>query len=63
MTDHDEVALIRLREENNKLRAENAVLRPMISDLQHRLRLAERQPHHLPSTGNTALVRKNREHG
>lgn len=63
MTDYDEIALIRLREENDKLRAENAVLRPMVSDLQHRLRLAERHPHPVTSTETTALIRKNRDHG
>lgn len=63
MTDYDEIALIRLREENDKLRAENAVLRPMVSDLQHRLRLAERHPHDANPTETTALIRKNRDHG
>ncbi len=63
MTDYDELTIIRLTQENDKLRAENAALRPLVSDLQHRLRLAERHPHDANPTETTALIRKNRDHG
>lgn len=54
MTSEDDVEVLRLRQENDRLRAENAQLRPMVSDLQHRLRLLtrhhdhEHHPHDLP---------------
>jgi uncharacterized protein YlxW (UPF0749 family) len=46
--------ILRLEQENDRLRAENNALRPMVSELQHKLRLAERHhshehhPHDLP---------------
>jgi hypothetical protein len=40
VSDYDELTVIRLQQENDKLRAENAALRPLVSDLQHRLRLS-----------------------
>ena len=63
MSDYDELTIIRLQQENDRLRAENAALRPLVSDLQHKLRLAERHPHPVTSTETTALIRKNRDHG
>jgi hypothetical protein len=54
MSDHDEIAFIRLQQECDRLRAENNALRPMVSELQHKLRMAERHhmhehhPHDLP---------------
>ena len=63
MTDYDELTVIRLTQEVEHLRRENAVLRPLVSDLQHRLRLAERHPHDANPTDTTALIRKNRDHG
>jgi len=51
VSDYDEMTVIRLQQENDKLRAENAALRPLVSDLQHRLRIAERQyPAHVVIT-------------
>jgi len=42
VSDYDEVTVIRLQQEVEKLRAENAALRPPVFDLQPRLRIAER---------------------
>lgn len=54
MSDYDEVTVIRLTQENDRLRAENAALRPRVSELEHKLRLLtkhhehEHHPHDLP---------------
>lgn len=54
MSDYDEITVIRLRQENDRLRAENAALRPRISELEHKLRILakhhehEHHPHDLP---------------
>jgi regulator of replication initiation timing len=47
MTDEARIMVLtveveRLTQEIDRLRLENAALRPLVSDLQHRLRLAER---------------------
>ena len=42
------IRVTRLEQENDRLRAENAVLRPRVSELEHRLRLAEKQYHPTP---------------
>jgi regulator of replication initiation timing len=53
MTDAD-ITIARLQQENDNLRAENNALRPRLSYLEHKLRLAERHhshehhPHDLP---------------
>ena len=36
----------RLRQENDRLRAENSTLRPLVSELQRKVRLAERHADH-----------------
>ena len=65
MSDYDELTVIRLQQENDRLRAENAVLRPLVSDLQHRLRMAERHmtPQDIAKAETEPLIRKNRDHG
>ncbi len=65
MSDYDELTVIRLQQENDKLRAENAALRPLVSDLQHRLRLAERRmtTQDIAKAETEPLIRKNRDHG
>ena len=63
MSDYDELTVIRLQQEVEHLRRENAVLRPLDSDLQHRLRMAARHPHDAIPTDTNALIRKNRDHG
>ncbi len=60
-SDYDEVAVLRLRQECDRLRAENAALRPLVSELQHKLRILERHPDQ-SDIATEALVRKNREH-
>lgn len=56
MSDGDErdIEIARLRQENDRLRAENNALRPLVSDLTHRLSILtkhhnhEHHPHDLP---------------
>ena len=65
-SDYDEVAVLRLRQECDRLRAENAALRPLVSELQHKLRTRCQHCEFHPDQPNIAtetLIRKNREHG
>lgn len=53
----------RLTQENDRLRAENSALRPLVSELQHKLRIAETTPRPDASKVETApITRKSREH-
>lgn len=53
----------RLTQENDRLRAENSALRPLVSELQHKLRVSEMTPSPDASKVETApLTRKSREH-
>jgi hypothetical protein len=57
------VEIERLTQENDRLRTENLALRPLVSELQHKVRILERLPvasHAQPAT--EPLVRKQREH-
>jgi len=62
MADSDEAKeLADCRRESDLLRAENATMRPMVSELQRKLRNMERN--HDPAKAETEpLVRKSREH-
>jgi cell division protein FtsB len=40
------VAIARLEQENERLRAENNALRPLVSDLSHKLRVTEHKCRH-----------------
>lgn len=54
---------LRLQQENERLWKENSVLRPMVSDLQHRLNIALKHLKAQAEAETAALVRKNRDHG
>lgn len=54
----------RLLQENKRLWAENAALRPLVSDLQHRLSVAIQHLKHHAQAETATLVRKDSdEHG
>ena len=50
----------RLRADVQRVNRENAVLRPMVAELLHKLKLAEKRAPVAPKTD--PLIRKNREH-
>jgi regulator of replication initiation timing len=52
------VEVERLRQENDRIRMENAALRPRVSDLEHKVRLYQRSREE-----TEPLIRKNRDHG
>lgn len=57
------VEIERLTQENDRLRAENGALRPLVSELQHKLRISEMTPHPDASRAETApITRKSRDH-
>ena len=54
----------RLRQENERLWKENASLRPMVSDLQHRLSVAIHYLKHVAEAETATLLRKDTDtHG
>lgn len=56
------IEIERLTQENDNLRAENSALRPLVSELQHKLRVAETTPH--PDVSKTETVALERgDHG
>jgi regulator of replication initiation timing len=58
------VQIERLTQENARLRTENLALRPLVSELQHKVRILERLPAATPAQPKTdALIRKGRLHG
>lgn len=54
----------RVCQENKRLWAENAALRPMVSDLQHRLNVALMHLKHIKEAETAPLIRKDpSDHG
>jgi hypothetical protein len=53
----------RLREENRRLWSENSTLRPLVSDLEHRLAVAMRHLKQQAKEETDAILNPNRTHG